>query len=70
MTITFPTTMLLQTCAELKWKSVEEQMDNLEPTDTPEEVHELQIMNSFTFLQSFTHDPLVGREFLPKDDLP
>jgi len=38
------------------WKSTEEQMANLEPTDIPEEVQELEILNPVTFLQTFTHD--------------
>jgi len=43
------------------WKSIEEQMANLEPTDIPEGVQELKILNPVTFLQSFTHDPSVGQ---------
>jgi len=42
------------------WKSIEEQIADLEPTDIPEEVQELEILNLVAFLQSFTHDPSVG----------
>ena len=42
------------------WKSIEEQMADLEPTDIPEEVQELEILNPVAFLQSFPHHPLVG----------
>jgi len=41
-------------------KSMEEQMADLEPTDIPEEVQELEIRNPVAFLQSFTHNPWVG----------
>jgi len=41
------------------WKSIEEQMADLEPTDIPEELQGLEILNPVTFLQSFTHDPSV-----------
>ena len=53
-----------KTIADLRgigWKSIEEHMANLEPTDIPEEVQELEIMNPDRFLQSFTHDPLLGQ---------
>jgi len=48
------------------WKSIEEQMADLEPTDIPEEVHELEILNPVAFLQSFTHDPSVGHRIPPQ----
>jgi len=47
-------------------KSIEEQMADLEPTDIPEEVQELEILNPVAFLQSFTHDPLVGHRIPPQ----
>ena len=47
------------------WKSIEEEIANLEPTDIPEEVQELEIMNRVTFLQSFTHRPSVGQRIPP-----
>jgi len=37
------------------WKSIEEQMADLEPTDLPEEVQELEILDPVAFLQSFKH---------------
>ena len=52
------------------WKSIKEQMANLEPTDIPEEVQELAILNSVTFLQSFTHDPSVGHRIPPQRRTP
>ena len=36
-------------------------MADLEPTDIPEEVQGLEILNPVTFLPSFTHDPSVGQ---------
>jgi len=48
------------------WKSIEEQMANLELTDIPEEVQELEILNPVTFLQSFTHYPSVGQRIPPQ----
>ena len=36
-------------------------MANLEPTDIPEEVQELEILNPVTCLSSFTHHPAVGQ---------
>jgi len=48
------------------WKSIEEQMADLEPTDIPEEVQGLEILNPVTFLQSFTHDPSVGHRIPPQ----
>jgi len=42
------------------WKSIKEQMADLEPTDIPEEVRELEILNLVAFLQSFTHHPSDG----------
>jgi len=50
----------------IEWKSIEEQMAHLEPTDIPEEVQELEILNPVTFLQSFTHDPWVGQTIPPQ----
>jgi len=50
----------------IEWKSIEEQMANLELTDIPEEVQELEILNPVTFLQSFTHDPSVGQSIPPQ----
>jgi len=47
------------------WKSIEEQMADLEPTDIPEEVQELEILNPVAFFQSFTHDPSVGHRIPP-----
>jgi len=41
-------------------------MADLEPTDIPEEVQELEILNPVTFLQSFTHDPSVGQRIPPQ----
>ena len=52
------------------WKSIEEQMADLEPTDIPEELQELQILNPVTFLQSFTHDPSVGQRIPPQRRTP
>jgi len=48
------------------WKSIEEQMADLEPTDIPEEVQGLEILNPVAFLQSFTHDPSVGHRIPPQ----
>ena len=47
------------------WNSIEEPMADLELTDIPEEVPELEILNPVTFLQSFTHDPSVGHRIPP-----
>jgi len=55
---------------EIRWKSIEEQMADLEPTDIPEEVQELEILNSVTFLQSFTHDPSVEQRIPPQRRTP
>jgi len=52
------------------WKSIEEQMADLEPTDIPEEVQGLEILNPVTFLQSFTHDPSVGHRIPPQRRTP
>ena len=52
------------------WKSIEEQMAALEPTDIPEEVQELEILNPVAFLQSFTHDPSVGYTIPPQRRTP
>jgi len=52
------------------WKSIEEQMADLEPTDMPEEVQELEIINPFAFLQSFTPDPSVGHRIPPQRRTP
>jgi len=52
------------------WKSIEEQMADLEPTDIPEEVQELEILNPVAFLQSFTHDPSVGHRIPPQRRTP
>ena len=41
-------------------------MADLEPRDIPEEVHELEIVNPVTFLQSFRHDPSVGHRIPPQ----
>jgi len=54
----------------IRWKSIEEQMADLQPTDIPEEVQELEILNPVTFLQSFTHDPSVGQRFPPQRRTP
>jgi len=43
------------------WKSIEQQMANHEPTDIPQEVQGLEIINPVTFLQTFTYDPSVGQ---------
>ena len=32
------------------WKSIEDQMADLEPTDLPEEIQELEILNPVAFL--------------------
>ena len=51
------------------WKSIEEQMANLEPTDIPEEVQGLENM---ILLPSFKASPMTlrwGRESLYKDEL-
>jgi len=45
-------------------------MANLEPTDIPEEVQELEILNPVTFCQSFTHDPSVGQRIPPQRRTP
>jgi len=42
------------------WKSIEEQMADLEPKDLPQEGEELEILNPVSFLQSFMYDPSVG----------
>jgi len=52
------------------WKSIEEQTADLEPTDIPEEVHELQILNLVAFLHSFTHDASVGHRIPPQRRTP
>jgi len=52
------------------WKSIEEQMANLEPTDIPKEVQKLEILNPVTFLQSFMQDPLVGERIPPQRRTP
>jgi len=52
------------------WKSIEEQMADLEPTDIPEEVQELQILTPVTFLQICTHDPLVRHRIPPQRRTP
>jgi len=52
------------------WKSMEEQMADLEPTDIPEEVQGFEILNPVTFLQSFTHDPSVGHRIPPQRRTP
>jgi len=52
------------------WKSMKEQMANLEPTDIPEEVQELEILNPVSFLQSFTHGPSVGQRIPPQRQTP
>jgi len=41
----------------ISWLSIEEQMVDLQPTEIPEEVHELETLNPFTFLHSLTRDP-------------
>jgi len=46
------------------WRSIEEQMGDLEPTEIPQEVHKLEILNPVTFLHSLTHDPFV-RDTIP-----
>jgi len=51
-------------------KSIEEQMADLEPTDIPEEVQELDILNPVAFLQNFTHDPSVGHRIPPQRRTP
>jgi len=45
-------------------------MADLEPTDIPEEVQELQILNPVAFLPSFTHDPSVGHRIPPQRRTP
>jgi len=52
------------------WKSIEEQMADLEPTDIPEEVQELELLNPVAFLQSFTHDLSVGHRIPPQSRTP
>ena len=52
------------------WKSFEEQMADLEPTDIPEEVQGLEILNPVAFLQSFMHDPSVGHRIPPQRRTP
>ena len=52
------------------WKSIEEQMAALEPTDIPEEVQELEILNPVALLQSFTHDPSVRHRIPPQRRTP
>jgi len=42
-------------------KSIEEQMANLQPTEIPEEVQELEILNPVIILHSLTHDSSVGQ---------
>jgi len=45
-------------------------MADLEPTDIPEEVQELEILNPVAFLQSFMHDPSVGHRIPPQRRTP
>ena len=52
------------------WNSIEEPMADLEPTDIPEEVEGLEILNPVTFLQSFTHDASVGHRISPQRRTP
>jgi len=52
------------------WKSIEEQMADVEPTDIPEVVEELETLNPVTCLQSFTHDPSVGQRIPLQEQLP
>jgi len=52
------------------WKSIEEQMADLEPTDIPTEVQELEILHPVAFLQSFTHDPSAGLRIPPQRRTP
>jgi len=52
------------------WKSIEDQMADLQPTHIPEEVQGLEIVNPVTFLQSFTHDPSVGHRIPPQRRTP
>jgi len=54
----------------IAWNSIQEQMANLEPTDIYEEVQELAILNSVTFLPSFMHDPSVGQTILLQRQAP
>jgi len=51
-------------------KCIAEQIAVLEPTEIPEEVQELEILNPVTFLQSFTHDPSVGHRIPPQRRTP
>jgi len=41
------------------WRSIEGQMTGLQPTKIPEEVQELEILISVTFLPCRTRDPTV-----------
>jgi len=52
------------------WKSIEEQIANLELTDIPEEVQKLEILNPVTFLQRFTQHPSVGQRIAPQRRTP
>jgi len=52
------------------WNSIEEQMSALEPTDIPDDVQELEILNPVAFLASFTHDPSVGHRIPPQRRTP
>jgi len=52
------------------WKSIQEQMADLEPTVIPEEVQGLEILNPVIFLQCFTHDPSVGHRIPPQRRTP
>jgi len=58
------------TIADLRgigWRFIEEQMAYLEPTEIPEEVQELEILNPVTFFHSLTLDPSVGNRIpLPR----
>jgi len=45
-------------------------MADLEPTDIPEEVQELETLDPLAFLQSFTHDPSVGYRIPPQKRTP
>ena len=51
---------LVNAIADLRgigWRCIQEQVTELEPTNIPEEVHKLEILNPVTFLHSLTLDP-------------
>jgi len=68
--MTFPAIVAIADLRGIGWKSIEEQMADLEPRDIPEEVQGLEILNPVAFLQSFTHDSSVGHRIPPQRRTP